>query len=372
MRINSDKVIKILEQFAPEKHAQSWDNVGFQIGNARRQIDKIMVALEVTDEVINEAIDQSVDLIIVHHPLLFRPLSKIVDKDPIGQMIMKLIENRINLIVAHTNLDSSHLGTNAYLADQLNLERISNLIDAYNESLYKFVIFVPADEKDKMIGVLEKAGAGQLKNYGGCTFSQTGEGTFRPLEGSNPYIGEQEQLERVEEVRIETIVEKNKLAIVLEKALKAHPYEVPAYDIIALENEIDPPNLGLVGYLSKAIPLEIFAAELKTLLGCQAIKMVASGKEKVFKVALCTGAGADLLNVAARKNADVYITGDLKYHEAQHAKSIGLNVIDAGHFETEQFYISEFYRILKERFEIADYDVRLIQSNAKINPFVHV
>ena len=372
MRINSEKVIKILEQFAPVKYAQEWDNVGFQIGNLRRQIDKIMVALEVTDEVIDEAINQSVDLIIVHHPLIFKPLGKITDQDPIAKMAMKMIENHINLIVAHTNLDSSPIGTNAFLARQIGLQRTGNLTDAYHETLYKFSIFVPLEYRDKMVEVLEKAGAGQYKNYSGCTFAQVGEGTFRPLKGSEPFIGEEGELEKVEEVKIEAIVEKGQLNLVIEKALKAHPYEVPAYDVIQLENELEPANMGIIGYLSQPVELKEFAGNVKSLLECETLRMVSSGKKKVHKIALCTGAGSDLLDIASSKNADVFITGDLKYHEAQHAKDLGLNVIDAGHYETEKFYISEFYRILKERFEAADYDVRLILSEVDINPFLYV
>ncbi len=369
MRINSSNVIKILESFSPEIYAQDWDNVGFQIGNINRKIDKIMIALEVTPQIIEEAIDESVDLIITHHPLIFRPLNRIVASDPIGEMVLHLIQNNINLIAAHTNLDASPIGLNAYLAKKIELKRITNLSDAYKNEYVKFVIYVPKDFQEKMVSVLEAAGAGSIGNYSGCTFNTNGTGTFRPLEDSNPAIGEMGVFENVDEVKIETIVEKGNLQSVLKKAVKAHPYETPAYDIIPLLNEFENPSMGLIGYLNESATLKSFATDLKTILASQSIRIIEAGKRQINKVALCTGASSEFIGIAAKSGADVFITGDIKYHEAQYAKQLGLHVIDAGHYDTEQFYMEEFERIIRQKFESADYEVAVIRSKIDINPF---
>jgi dinuclear metal center YbgI/SA1388 family protein len=369
MKINSDKVMKILEDFAPIRAAQDWDNVGFQIGNRHRTIDKVMVALEVNEQVIDEAIDQSVDVIIVHHPLLFSPLNKIVLTDPIGKLVIRLIENQINLIVAHTNMDASSIGANAYLAEKLDLQRIFNLTDAYTEAYVKFVVFAPEDSQETLIDILEKTGAGSIGNYSGCTYSTSGIGHFRPLSGASPNIGNIGELAEVHEVKIEAIIPQRMIEDVIEKIIKVHPYETPAYDIIPLNNAIESLNMGLVGYLGAGKNLKEFAGQVKSIIGADAVRLVEANDKKIYKVALCTGSGSDMIDDAARMGADVYITGDVTYHKAQHAKSIGLNIIDAGHFETEQFFIGRLFKILSERFELAGYDVALTISKEDINPF---
>lgn len=369
MRVNSEKVMKILESFAPVRQAQEWDPVGFQIGQSSRPIDKAMVALEVTDAVIDEAIEESVDLLITHHPLLFRPLARLDGEDPISRMAIRLIENRINLIAAHTNLDASPQGTNAYLAEQLGLTRLSNLTDAFQEPLVKLVVFAPVENCEPLVEAMEKAGTGRFGNYAGCTFSTEGQGTFRPLEGAAPRIGQIGELERVREVRIETLVEKHRLPSVLEKVLRIHPYEMPAYDVLPVENMLEKPNMGLVGYLPEPMAFEVFAEEVKRVLGIPLLRVSRAHGRKVNKVALCTGDGTEFIKEAARMGADVYLTGDLKYHQAQEARAIGLSLIDAGHYETEQFYMPRFETLLREKFEQADYDVRVIRSKVVINPF---
>ena len=365
MRINSSNVIKILEGFSPEIYAQDWDNIGFQIGNVNRKIDKIMVALEVTPQIIEEAIDESVDLIISHHPLIFKPLKRIVASEPVSQMVLEMIQNNINLIVSHTNLDASPIGLNAYLAKSIGLKRIVNLSDAYKIKYVKFVIYVPRDSQEKMVKVLDEAGAGTIGNYSGCTFNTSGIGTFRPLNDSNPAIGEIGEFAKVDEVRIETIVEEEVLQELIRKAVKMHPYETPAYDIIPLLNEFGNPAMGLIGYLNESVTLKTFAKELKSILNSQSMRIIESGNRKINKV----GASSEFIALAAKSGADVFITGDIKYHEAQYAKQLGLHVIDAGHYDTEQFYMEEFERILRQKFESADYEVAIIRSKIDINPF---
>ena len=372
VKINSRKVIKVLETFAPQKYAQSWDNVGFQIGSIDSKIDKVMVALEVTPEVIDEAIDESVDLLIVHHPLIFKPIKSVVNCDPIGNMILDLVNNRINLIVAHTNLDSSDIGLNHYLAKKINLERVYNLSDGYVKKYYKIAFYIPDEYRNKMINILEELGAGALGNYRGCTYTVEGKGTFKPLEGANPFIGSVDTLEEVDEVKIEAVVEESILNKVIEKIIKNHPYETPAYDVIALENQFDNPNMGLVGYLDSSVTLKDFTMNLKETLSSKSIRVVKANDRKINKVALCTGASSDFIDNASEVGADVYITGDLKYHEAQYAKLKGINIIDAGHFETEQFFVDEFLNILRREFEKQSYDVVIIKSQVNINPFMYL
>jgi len=372
MRINSRKVIKTLESFAPERYAQDWDNVGFQIGDINSKIEKIMVTLDITKEVLIEAVENNVDLIITHHPLIFNPIKKIVSHNPVSNLIMDLITNKINVIVAHTNLDSSNIGVNMYLSKLLNLNRVTNLSDAYYKKYFKFIVFVPKDFSGKVLTELENANAGIIGNYSGCTFNTEGYGTFRPLENSNPYVGQKNELHKESEIKIETIVEEKNLENVINKIMKIHPYETPAYDIIPLENSIDNPNMGLVGYLENAMDIVEFSKTLKDVLKASNIKLVKANERKIHKIALCTGASSEFIDTANSKDCDLFITGDLKYHEAQHAKQIGLNVIDAGHYETENIYIEEFARILREKFEEENYDVIVVQSKVNINPFKNI
>ncbi len=369
MFVNSGKIIKILNEMAPEHLAESWDNVGLLVGNADSEVDRIMVALEATEAVVQEAVDSNIDLLICHHPLIFKPMKKIVDSDAIGKLVRKLIKNDISLYAAHTNLDIAEGGTNDYLAEILGLQDVVGLEKTSAERYKKLMVFVPEDDSEAVRMAMASAGAGKIGNYEACAFKTSGEGSFMPLDGANPAIGEIGKLERVEEVRLEMIVDAPNLGRVLSAMHKAHPYEVPAYDVISLENEIKTYHLGRVGRLADKQSLETFAATVKAALGVKALRFVGDKDRTIRKAAICTGAGSDMMRAAAAKGCDVLITGDVKYHEAQTALQMNLTLIDAGHYETEQIYVERFAERLRNAFSLKSYEVAVISSKSEKNPF---
>jgi dinuclear metal center YbgI/SA1388 family protein len=369
MFVNSRKIANIIEEIAPIKIAQDWDNVGFQIGNENLEIGRVMVALEITEEVLNEAIDKNIDLIVTHHPLIFKKINCITTDDPIQRLVIRMIKKNINLYVAHTNIDVSKNGTNYYLSELLNLNRVEGLDMVELDYLYKISVFVPKNYSEKVRNVLFKYHAGEYGNYDEASFISYGTGTFRPLEGSNPYMGEKNKLENVEELKIEVVIDKKYLDIAIENMLSAHPYETVAYDIIKLENISNKYSLGITGYLEKGMEIEELAEVVKEKFKINMLKIVRSNNKKNGKIAICSGAGSEYIEKASKLGCKCLITGDVKYHEAQLARQLNINVIDAGHFETENIYIEYFAKFIKNRCIEKEYDVKIIQSENIINPF---
>lgn len=368
MHTNTKKIIKIMEQLAPPEYKESWDNIGLMVGNSNKMIEKVMVALEVTEAVIDEAVNKNVDMIISHHPLIYKPLKKLVLEDPISKMVMRLLSNDINLYVAHTNLDAADQGTCNYICQLLELNRIEYLQKDYSTKLFKIQTYVPNDHVRAVKTALSDAGAGQIETYSDCAFMVEGQGEFKPLEGSDPFIGSKDELESVNETKIETTVQEHYKSSVIKALLKSHPYEVPAYDVILLENKMNETGVGKYGFLKERMTLRELAIETKDILEVDHVKVTGDLDKKISSVAVITGAGDDYLSKVS-KVADVLITGDMKYHMAQYALQLGLTVIDAGHYGTEQVYMNRLKPILEDAFEAKSYDVTVIQSEVNIDPF---
>lgn len=371
MHTNADKIIKIMEHIAPEKWAEPWDNVGLLVGQKHKMIQNVLVALEVTDAVVDEAIEKNVDMIIVHHPLIFKAMKTITDDDPISKMVIKLIKNDINLYVAHTNLDASPEGTSAYLAEVLELSDIKVLDESLSAQWFKIHVYVPIDQTEQVKKAMFDHGAGKIQTYDHCAYTIEGQGQFRPLEGSKPFIGQENSLTQVAEVKIEVMVPEHLLNPVVEAMIKAHPYEVPAYDVFKTERVFSTGGIGVHGKLKKPLTLLDLSQQVKALLNLQHLKFVGKEDQMMHRVSIVTGAGADYMKLAKIKS-DVLITGDVKYHEAQDALQMGLALIDGGHYETEVFYMSRLKEILDKIFEEKSYDVQVIMSETDINPFKHL
>lgn len=365
MFVNGQKVAKVMDELYPPERAAAWDNVGFQVGNPDSRVDRILIALEVTDAVIDEAIDQGADMILTHHPLIFKPLSSVTAETAEGAMVLRLIENRIALYAAHTNMDVSEGGTNDFLFDRLGLANRQVLSVEGSARYQKLVVYVPLTHVEAVHGALVDTGAGRLGDYEGCTFTVEGKGTFRPLAGAAPHIGEVGTMTTVGEARIEAIVEKDRADAVIAAVKSAHPYEEVAYDLIDLVIEGEPWGLGLLGVLPKPMDRETFLSLVKERLGLEHLKFVEGRDRPIRKVALCTGAGADLIPVAAAAGADVFLTGDVKYHEAQRARQLHLNLVDAGHFATENLMRQGLKKALERRFEEKNYEVALTLSTVE-------
>ena len=357
-------LIKKIEAKYPTNLAYDWDNVGLLVGDAEEEIDKVLVCLEANEAIVEEAINNNVNLIVTHHPFIFGKMKKITTSDFKGKLIHKLIKNNIAVYSMHTNFDIAFDGLNDYFMEVMGFEN-SKILDVTNtETLYKIVVYVPKTHEDKVREALGKSGAGHIGNYSDCTFNTDGKGTFRPLEGTNPFIGDLDKLEVVDEVKIETIVPQRILGGVISAMIKAHPYEEVAYDLYKLENKGSAVGLGRIAELKESMSLKELSMMIKEKLNMDALRVVGSLDTNIKKVAVVTGSGADLAKKAQRSGADVLITGDVKYHDAQDAIDAGMCIIDCNHFESEDI----FKDVMKRFLDDID-DISVIKSRININPF---
>ncbi|AKL95719.1 dinuclear metal center protein, YbgI/SA1388 family [Clostridium aceticum] len=363
------RIISIMEKLAPKQDAMKWDNVGLQVGSEHSQVNRVMVCLDVTKEVLQEAIEKKVDLIIAHHPMIFSPLKSITREDHKGYLIHEAIKNDITIYAAHTNMDIATEGLNSFVAKKIGIEDTDILDITLREKLYKIAVSVPEGHDEKVAQALAAAGAGHIGNYSDCSFRSKGTGTFKPLAGTNPFIGKQGELEKVLEIKIETIVSQAQLAEAINNMIQAHPYEEVPYDIYPLENLGKKKGLGKIGKLQNPKPLSAFGEELKSLLQLKQVKYVGDSDKTLETIGIVCGSGADYIELAAMKGCDCLITGDVKYHQAQTALELGITVIDAGHFETEIFFVDLVFAYLKQQFSMENMEVEIVAPSTEINPF---
>lgn len=332
-------VVNYLEQLAPSKLSQGWDNTGLLLGDPEQQIEKILVTLDITKEVVDEAIEMGANLIITHHPIIFKPISSLRKDKPQGDYIIRLIQNGISVYSAHTNLDVVKGGVNDALASVLGLRDVEILQPIGSEQLKKIVVFVPVKHVNNVREAMCKAGAGFIGKYSDCSFISKGIGTFKPLEGSDPYIGSTGSLEQVEECKIESIVPENAVNRVVKAMLSAHPYEEVAYDIFKLENVKSEYGFARIGKLPEPMELGSFAADLKKRLGVKKLRLVGDIERKIKSVIISAGAYSNITQIAKDRGADVIVSGDLKYHDARELADYDLCAVDAGHFATENVIV---------------------------------
>ncbi|HEY3418816.1 MAG TPA: Nif3-like dinuclear metal center hexameric protein, partial [Armatimonadota bacterium] len=275
--------------------------------------------------------------LVVHHPLIFTGLKRLVEDGGIVSLLSRLIREQRGLLALHTNLDSAPGGLNQYVGTLLDLRKCRPLIPTAARPLLKLVVYVPESHVDAVRAVICRAGAGQIGRYAECTFGAVGTGTFRPEEGTSPYIGTPGGgLERVTEVRLETVVPRAALGPVLAAVFSAHPYEEVAYDLIPLDNAWPGAGLGCIGELAAPLTAGDFLAQVRAVLHAERATLIGDAARPVNTVALCTGAGSDFLEYARGAGADLYLTGEVKHHVALLARQQGIAVIDAGHFPTER------------------------------------
>jgi dinuclear metal center YbgI/SA1388 family protein len=323
-----------LERLAPRRLAAGWDNVGLLVGSPAQEVASLLVALDVTPQVAELAAAEGIDMIVAHHPLILKTLNAIRTDTPQGRTLATLLAAGIAVGAAHTNLDAAAGGVNDVLAARLGLTELRPLVVDGRERFLKLAVFVPESHIEEVRQAVAAAGAGHIGNYSHCTFQAPGTGTFLPLEGTKPFIGAQGRLEYAPEYRLETILPEDSAPRVIDAMLRAHPYEEVAYDLYALENPGREFGLGRVGRLTVPEPFAAFADRVKSALGLAHLRVAGPTEREVATVAVCGGSGASLLTAAA--GADVFVTGDVKYHEALEAADIGLALVDAGHFATER------------------------------------
>ena len=366
--VKCQRIVGLIEELAPKKLAESWDNVGLLVGDGSQPVKKLMVSLDVPEWVVDEAIEKKVDLIVAHHPIIFSGLKRINSDSVLGRKLLKLIKNDIAVYCTHTNYDFAKGGLNDVFARQLGLTDFTTIEAIHTEKLYKIAVYVPKEHVDKVRDAMTTAGAGFIGKYSSCTFRTEGLGTFKGEEGSNPYIGEVGKLETAEEYKLETIAPEKVLNKVIAKMQKAHPYEEAAYDVYPLHNQGDVLGLGRLSELSSERTLAEYAKQVKESLGLKEVRFAGNPDKKIKKVAVQNGCGNKFASSARFAGADVLVTGDMQYHEITDALEAGLCIIDAGHYATEKIMIKSIAEYLSSRFADLKYNVEVIESVTNTDP----
>lgn len=343
-----NEVAGYLDSLAPPCLQESYDNTGIQVGDTAQPVSSVLVILDVTEAVVDEAMATGSDLIVTHHPLIFGNLRRITEETPAGRIIRKAVRNGISIVASHTNFDNVLPGVNTKIAGKLGLKNCSVLRPSKG-LLRKLVTFIPAGYLEKVSQALFKAGAGHIGNYDNCSFYAEGKGTFRGSEATNPFAGDRGKFHTEPETRFETVFPVWIEPAVIKALLEAHPYEEVAYDVVPLENSFAYAGSGLTGTLESPLDEPAFLHLLKKEFHLQVIRHSPLRNQPVTKVAVCGGAGSFLLPDAISSQADIFITSDVKYH--QFFDAIGKIVLaDIGHYESEQFTKELFYELLTKKF----------------------
>ena len=361
-----DEIIQHLETFAPVYLQESYDNAGLIVGDASSECSGVITTLDATEAVVDEAISKNCNLVVAHHPIIFRGLKKLNGKNYVERTILKAIKNDIAIYAIHTNLDNVKKGVNNKIAERIALQNLQ-MLQPKEQILKKLITFAPLDNAEDLRKALFAAGAGQLGKYSECSFNTEGTGTFKPEEGADPFVGEIGKRHEEKEMKIEVIFPGYLEQKIIRAMIEAHPYEEVAYDIISLGNYLSDVGSGLIGELENAVGENEFLQKIKTAFNLQAIRHTKLLGKQIKKVAVCGGAGSFLIPVALSNRADVYITSDIKYHEFFDAEDMLL--IDIGHYESEQFTIDLLYDILREKYP--NFAVRKTEVNTNpVNYFL--
>jgi len=342
------EIVSFLEQVAPPQLQESYDNAGLLTGDTAWECSGAIVALDATEDVVQEAVEKKCNLIIAHHPIIFGGLKKITGRSYVERTVITAIKNDIAIYAIHTNLDNILDGVNGKIADMLGLVNRRILLPKSN-TLKKLFVFVPAAHANNVRDAVFTAGAGHIGNYSECSFNTGGSGTFTAGEGAAPFSGTIGEQHTENEIKIEVVFQSWLQSAVVKAMLQAHPYEEVAYDIVSLDNGWAAAGSGLVGELPVAQAETEFLSLLKTAFNLSIVKHTKLTGRPVKKVALCGGAGSFLTKTALASGADFYVTADVKYHEFFDAEG-GMVLADIGHYESEQYSISLLFDILKQKY----------------------
>lgn len=340
------QIISAIEEFAPLALQESYDNAGLQVGDASVQATGALLCVDVTEAVVDEAVALGANLIVAHHPLLFRPLRRIVGANYIERVVMKALRHGIAIYAAHTNLDA--VAVNHRWAEMLGLTDVTVLQPAA-DMLFKLVTYLPTTHLDEVRSALFAAGAGAIGRYDCCSYAEEGVGTFRAGEGTHPYCGKHGELHHEPECRLEVILPRYIKSRVIKALLETHPYEEPAYDLLPIANDYSSVGIGVVGNLPQETDALSFMQQVKQMMNCGCIRHTDATHRTVRRVALCGGAGSSLINSAVAARADIFITGEIGYHPFfGHEQEIILAEI--GHYESEQHTKTIFCDVITKKF----------------------
>lgn len=363
MRIR--EVIDFMESWAPPGAALAKDHPGLQVGDPAVEVKNILVCLEVTDRIIEEAVENEVNLILSHHPLIFQPLRNIDSATWLGRKISRLLQAGITVYSAHTNLDAAREGVSIALAKRLGVERPKFLVPAEGRWLKKIAVFVPPDHLDAVRIAMADAGAGVIGAYSQCSFNIEGFGTFFGGSDAAPAVGEKGNLERVKEVRLEMILPAWRSRKVIAAMRNSHPYEEVAFDLYPLENEDVNYGFGAIGDLPQPVSLQNLLQSIRERLGIKAVGVVEGPSEKISRLAVCGGSGGELAEAAWRQGADVFITGEMKYHTLLEYEDRMILII-AGHYPTEAVILPVWADRLQRW--LGDAPISVIETKLITNP----
>lgn len=343
-------ITQFLETIAPPQYQEGYDNSGLIVGNPMTELTGVLVSLDCIETIIDEAIERGCNLVVAHHPIVFRGLKRFTGKDYVERTIIKAIKNDIAIYAIHTNLDNVlHSGVNGRICERLGLTNC-RILAPKRQLLKKLTTFVPTSQTQDVLDALFAAGAGQIGKYKNCSFRTEGVGTFLPTGSANPIIGAIGQNEEVSETRIEVIFDSFLERKILTALRQAHPYEEVAYYIHILENENAEVGSGMIGDYTEGVSELHFLQFLKEKMGASCVKYTALLGKNIKKVAVCGGSGGFLLPNAIAAGADIFITADYKYHEFFDADG-KIIIADIGHFESEQFTIALLSEVLQKQFE---------------------
>jgi len=346
MKIN--QLINKLQHWAPFNYQESYDNSGLIVGDPQAEIEKILISLDITEAVMEEAIQGPYQLIISHHPIIFKGLKSLTGKTPEERVLIAAIKNNIAIIALHTNLDNALHGVNARIAKILGLHHV-RILEPKTNVLKKLAVFVPVEHMEKLRSSLFNAGAGEIGDYDQCSFISEGQGSFRGKENSNPFVGEIGKQHHEPETKLEIIFPQHRQADIMKAIYQNHPYEEPAFDIYKLENQHPKIGAGIIGELPEAMNQDEFLHFLKKSMNTQCIRHTETDGIKIKNIALCGGSGSFLIKSARAAKADVFISGDIKYHDFFEANKQFM-IADIGHYESEQFTKELIHDFLIENF----------------------
>lgn len=363
--------ITLLDGCFPERDAQGWDSTGLQVGDPGDTVSAALVCLDVTDATLDEAADVGADLVLAHHPLLFRPLGRLTPATAAGRLALRAARQGVAVLAAHTNLDVAERGTTEPVTALLDLADVRPLQPSDDrEGDPKLVTFVPTADTGRVVAAMSEAGAGVIGEYDRCSFRVAGTGTFRPSAAANPAAGERGRVNEEAEDRVEMMVPHRRLAQVVEALWQAHPYEEVAYDVYPTMATTSPhKGLGRVGDLAEPVTLRSVCDRLAAGLPAPHLRVAGDLEKPVRRVAACGGAGDSLIGAAVAAGADVYVTGDLRHHPVLDAVTMGLAVVDAGHGATEGAALPAFRDTLGAAARDRRLSARLVASDVRSEPW---
>ena len=343
-----NEICEALNKLAPEYFAEDFDNVGLIVGDAHQEVNKALITLDTTEDVVNEAIEKDCELIISFHPIIFKGLKRLTPTDYVSRAVIKAIKNDIGIYATHTALDNIHKGTNRSIAKALELTNTEILVPK-PRTIKKLTTYIPVDDTEKVREALFAAGAGNIGNYERCSFTLAGNGSFKGNEDSNPVKGERGITQLESENQLNITYAAHKESAVLEALFHSHPYEEVAYEVETLENKNQQRGIGMIGDLPKSLSEQAFIDRLKNKFQTPCIRHSVLTGKKINRIAVLGGSGSFAINKAKSLGADAFVTADLKYHDFFQSED-ELLLADVGHFESEQFTKPLLHDYLKEKF----------------------